>query len=191
MQREQWNSHLLTLSSPTGLLIRAGGPWEIFSFVVPLPPLPPSFPPKYPLMPRTNIPPKPKHREKKIKHGRFGKCHYFCSKSFVQSLIGLYSRTTQKLLFIYLLASFPHRAVWWVLNSSVTGITDVNQDHTATLHRSFCRDYPKEYKLTVKIVLDCWLQCWLLCVKKTALCKSQEPREWWQEWSKEGWKSIY
>lgn len=57
VQREQWNSHLLMLSSPTRLLIRAGGPGEVLSLVVPLPPLPLSFPCKYPLMQRTNIPP--------------------------------------------------------------------------------------------------------------------------------------
>lgn len=144
-------------------------------------------------MQRTTIPPSlSTGKKKKISIGDLESVVCFvlilCAKSD-WPLLMKNSRIT--LLFISLLASFPHRVVWWVLNSSVTGITDVNQDHTATLHRSFCRDYPKEYKLTVEIVLDCWLQCWLLCVKKTALCKSQELREWWQEWSKEGWKSIY
>lgn len=59
---------------------------------------------------------------------------------------------------------FPHQAVQWLLNNSITGITDVNQDHTIALDTSFCKNYPEEYKLMMEIVLDCWLQrcyCWL------------------------------
>lgn len=48
------------------------------------------IPMKTPTNAETNHSTQPEHREKNM-HRKFGKCCWFCSKSFVQSLIGLYS----------------------------------------------------------------------------------------------------
>lgn len=89
---------------------------------------------------------------------------FLCGKFAV-----LYPWTIQKqndftCISLALLFPSPHQAVQWLLNNSITGITDVNQDHTIALNTSFCKNYPEEYKLMMEIVLDCWLQhcyCWL------------------------------